>query len=107
MINCQFIFRPGAYDDDFHMLDGQIDAFARSLPGFLGVETWRSEDGSVTNASYFFDDQAAVRELSQFTQHRAAKAEYARWYEGYQIIVGEIVSTYGDGRLPHVTRDSS
>lgn len=107
MINCQFIFRPGAYDEDFHALDGQIDAFARSLAGFRGVETWRSDDGSVTNASYFFDDLAAVRELSQFAQHRVAKAEYARWYEGYQIVVAEIVSTYGDGRLPHVTRDGS
>ena len=33
MICCQFIFKPGTYDDDFHELDGQIDTFARSLPG--------------------------------------------------------------------------
>ena len=26
MICCQFIFKPGTYDEDFHRLDGQIDA---------------------------------------------------------------------------------
>ena len=29
MICCQFIFKPGTYDDDFHELDGQIDTFAQ------------------------------------------------------------------------------
>ena len=103
MINCQFIFRPGTYDDDFHDLDGRIDAFARSLPGFRTVETWRSEDGSVVNASYWFDDMASVRELSQYPAHLEAKGQNQRWYDGYQIIVSEVTATYGDGRLPHVT----
>ncbi len=40
MICCQFVFRPGTYDEDFHRLDGQIDEYARSLPGFVRVETW-------------------------------------------------------------------
>jgi hypothetical protein len=45
VINCQFIFKLGVYDDDFR-----------------AVEMWQTADGSVVNASY------------------------------------------GDGRLPHVTR---
>ena len=39
MICCQFIFKLGDYHDDFHRLDGQIDQYARSLPGF---EKWRT-----------------------------------------------------------------
>ena len=106
MILAQFIFRPGAYDARFHELDGQIDAFAASLPGFIGVETWQSADGAVKNACYYFADMAAVRELSQFASHQEAKAEYQRWYDGYQIVVSEVRASYGDGRLAHLTADA-
>lgn len=50
MIVCQSIFRPAAYDD-VHSLDGQIDAFARPLPGFRDVETWISRDGALANVT--------------------------------------------------------
>jgi hypothetical protein len=99
VILCQFIFQPGEYDEDFHRLDGQIDAFARALPGFVRSQTWNSPDGAVVNASYYFDSMAAVKELSSFPQHLEAKAQYQRWYDGYQIIVSEIRATYGDDRL--------
>jgi hypothetical protein len=104
MINCQFIFKPGVYDDDFHRLDAEIDAFAKSLPGFRAVEVWQSPDGSVVNASYYFQDMASVRELSEFSTHQTAKGQYERWYDGYQIVVSEIRAAYGDGRLPHVSQ---
>jgi heme-degrading monooxygenase HmoA len=103
VIICQFIFKPGVYDDDFHRLDGEIDAYARSLPGFRTTETWQSPDGKVINATYYFDDVASVRELSAYPQHLEAKGQYQRWYDGYQIVVSEVTASYGDGRLPHVT----
>lgn len=103
MIICQFIFKPGAYDDDFHRLDGQIDAFARSLPGFLATETWRSAQGDLVNATYYFDDMKSVRELAAYPHHLEAKGQYQRWYDGYQIVVSEVTASYGDGRLSHVT----
>lgn len=34
MILCQFNFKPSSYDDDFHLLDGQIDAYSRSQAGW-------------------------------------------------------------------------
>jgi heme-degrading monooxygenase HmoA len=104
VIICQFIFKPGKYDEDFHRLDGQIDAFARSLPGFRATETWQSADGTVVNATYYFDDMASVRQLSQFPQHLEAKGQYQRWYDGYRIVISEVAASYGDDRLPHVTR---
>ena len=103
MICDQFIFQPGTYDDDFRRLDGEIDAFARSLPGFLATQTWRSVDGTIVNATYYFDDMASVRQLSQFPQHLEAKGQYERWYEGYRITVSEVTASYGDDRLSRVT----
>lgn len=100
MMCCQFIFKPGTYDDDFHRLDAQIDRFARSLPGFERVEKYLSPDGDVVNAIYYFADESDVAELARFPTHREAKGQVARWYDGYRIVISRVTATYGDDRLP-------
>ena len=100
MICCQFIFKPGVYDDDFHRLDQQIEAFARALSGFVRVEIWNAPAADTVNAIYYFTDLDAVRQLAQFPTHRKAKGQVQRWYNGYRIIVSEVKTTYGDDRLP-------
>jgi hypothetical protein len=100
VICCQFIFKPGTYDDDFHRLDGQIDDYARSLPGFDRVEKWLSPAGDVVNAMYYFADRRSVAMLGRLPQHREAKGQVDRWYDGYRIVVSDVRATYGDGRLP-------
>ena len=103
MICCQFIFKPGVYDDDFHRLDQQIEAFARALPGFVRVEIWNAPAAGTVNAIYYFTDLDSVRQLAQFPTHREAIVQVQRWYDGYRIIVSEVTTTYGDDRLsdPH------
>jgi heme-degrading monooxygenase HmoA len=107
MILCQFIFKPGTYDDEFNRLDDEIAEYAKSLKGFIGNEAWFSKDGTVKNACYYFESMDAVTQLARFEPHRVAKKENERWYDGYQIVVSEVTSTYGDGRLPHITRGPS
>jgi heme-degrading monooxygenase HmoA len=99
MIICQFIFKPGTYDEDFYNLDRQIDEYARALPGFVRVEMWFSADQTIKNASYTFETMADVQKLATYPQHLDAKRENARWYDGYRIIISEVTRTYGDGRL--------
>lgn len=99
MICCQFIFKPGTYDDDFHRLDAQIDAYARSLTGFVRVEQWHAPEGGVVNAIYYFEDQKSVAKLARFPQHREAKGQVDRWYDGYRIVISTVKATYGDDRL--------
>jgi len=99
VICCQFIFKPGTYDEDFHRLDGQIDEFARSLPGFVRVETWTQPDQGLVNAIYYFTDDRSVAQLAWFPRHREAKGQVQRWYEGYRVVVSDVQATYGDGRL--------
>jgi hypothetical protein len=64
MICCQFIFKQGIYDDEFHHLDAAIDTFARSLPGFDRVEKWHAPEHRIINAMYYFTDHQAVAELA-------------------------------------------
>jgi hypothetical protein len=65
-IACQFVFEPGEYDDEFHLLDGQIDVFASELSGFISVHRWVSPDGRLKN-SIFLKDMESVRKLSKFS----------------------------------------
>lgn len=102
MICAQFVFKPGIYDEDFHRLDSEIDTFARSLPGFDHVETWYAAEGGLVNAIYYFTDRQALAQLAALPQHREAKSQVQRWYDGYRIILSEVTARYGDGRLPHV-----
>jgi hypothetical protein len=99
-----FMFQPGEYDDEFHRLNDEIQAAAYEADGYVGQETWVSPDGATRNAVYYWNDLAGMREFGDLAVHRAAKAEYRRWYTGFQIILSEIIESHGDGRLPHVTR---
>ena len=76
MICAQFIFKPGIYDDDFHRLDGEIDAFARSLPGFDHAETWHAAEGGLVNAIYYFTDRRALAQLARFRSIVRPRARY-------------------------------
>jgi hypothetical protein len=99
VIRCQFIFKPATYNDEFHRLDDQIDRYARSLPGFVKLETWQAPESDVVNAIYYFTDPKSVALLARFPQHREAKDQVQRWYDGYRIVISEVTATYGNGRL--------
>ena len=103
MFSAAFIFRPGTYDDEFHRLNKLIDAAAKSTEGFLGSETWQSFDGKTINAVYYWESLEALKEFSGNPDHLEAKKQYSRWYDGYHIVVSEIVRSYGDNTIPHLT----
>lgn len=103
MFSAAFIFQPGTYDEEFHRLNGLIDAAAKANPGFIGAETWRSEDGKLLNATYYWDSLESLQQFSRHPDHLAAKKQYSRWYDGYHIVVSEIIRSYGDEAFAHLT----
>jgi heme-degrading monooxygenase HmoA len=103
MFSASFIWEPGEYDDEFHRLNGIIDDVAAATPGFLGSETWRSADGARNNAIYYWDSLESLQVFSRDPVHREAKRQYSRWYKAYHVVVAEVLRTYGDGGLEHVT----
>jgi heme-degrading monooxygenase HmoA len=104
VISAQFIFKPGTYDDEFHKLDAEIEAFVATIPGFLGAEKWISFDGTTKNSMYYFETMDAMFELSRYDTHREAKGKYQNWYDGYQIVVSEIKKSYGDGAIETIAK---
>jgi hypothetical protein len=45
---------------------------------------------------------ADLTKLGRVTEHRDAKGKVSRWYEGYQVVVTEVIASYGDGNIPHI-----
>lgn len=97
-----FHWLPGQYDEQFHQLNARIDEVARANPGFIGVESWQSADGSRRCATYYWRDLESLEAFSRAPAHLEAKRAYARWYEGYQIVISQVVRSYGDRRMPHL-----
>ncbi len=103
MYSAAFIFQPGIYDDEFNRLDHLIEEVARSLPGFMGIDLWHSPDGTKRNATYYWANLEDLKAFSIHPHHLEAKRQYARWYDGFHIVISEVIRTYGDGRLSHIT----
>ena len=104
MFSISFVFRPGTYDNEFRRLDAATQKIAEATEGYLGSETWWSEDRAVCNAVYFWQDLRHLSDFAQAVPHREAKGSYDRWYDGYQVVVAEIRAAYGDGRLSRTRR---
>ena len=103
MYSVAFIYEPGQYDAEFHRLNDLIDAVARAMPGFLGAESWRSPDGKRSNACYYWSDLDSLSEFAVHPAHQEAKRQHKRWYDGYHIVISEVVRSYGDGAFAHLT----
>ena len=103
MIAVQFIFTQATYDDDFYELDNSIAEFAKSLPGHVGAEKWLSEDGTSQNSIYYFTDRDALAELAGFSDHLTAKSKVDNWYSSYQVVVTEVLASYGSQGSTHLS----
>jgi heme-degrading monooxygenase HmoA len=103
MYSVAFIYEPGEYDIEFHRLNQTIDEVARSMPDFLGAESWQSASGKRRNATYFWGSLEALKAFSVHPAHQEAKRKYSRWYEGYHVVISEVVRSYGDSAFGHAT----
>ncbi len=103
MYSAAFIFRPGNYEDEFHRLNKLIDKVATGTSGYLGAESWFSKDGKMVNATYYWESLDSLQEFSRHPTHLEAKRQYSRWYDGYHIVVSEVLKSYGDGTIDHFT----
>jgi heme-degrading monooxygenase HmoA len=106
MYSSTFIFAKGDWDEEFHRLDAQIASVARATPGYLGEETWENATTGLVSNVYYWESLEALQVLMQHPSHLEAKARQARWLAGYQVVISQVLRTYGDrklaGRLPTV-----
>ena len=103
MYSATFIFDAGEYDDEFHRLDGLIAEAARNTIGYLGEEAWEDpKTGRIANV-YYWESEEGLKALMQDPNHIEAKRQYSQWLKGYRVVISQVLRSYGDGLIPHVT----
>lgn len=104
MYTSTFTFLPGDFTDEFHALDQKIAEIARSIPGYLGEESWENaRTGQVSNV-YYWHSLSALQQLVSHPEHLKAKTAQAKWLRGYQVVIAHVQHSYGDGLLDHPAR---
>ncbi len=101
MYSSTFIFATQQFDEEFHRLDQAIAAMAKAIPGYLGEETWEDPATGLVSNVYYWESLEALQALMQHPKHLEAKADQAKWLNGYQVIIAQVLRTYGDGKLAH------
>lgn len=96
-----FTFAKRQFDDEFHRLDEAIAQAAKALPGYLGEEAWENTGSGLVSNVYYWDSLESLQALMQHPTHLEAKAAQANWLAGYQVVIAQIVRTYGDARIGH------
>lgn len=99
MYSSTFIFAKKEYDEDFYRLDEAIAQAAKDIPGYLGEESWENPSTGLISNVYYWDSLEALQALIQHPTHLEAKARQANWLDGYQVVISQVIKTYGDARL--------
>jgi heme-degrading monooxygenase HmoA len=99
MYSSTFIFATKQFDDAFHRLDQEIAAMAKEIPGYLGEETWENTTTGLVSNVYYWDSLEALQQLVKHPRHQEAKAAQANWLDGYQVVISQVLRTYGDSKL--------
>ena len=101
MYTATFTFAKGQYDDEFYALDHVIAQIAKSIPGYLGEEAWESHETGLVSNVYYWESMEALQALMKHPSHIQAKQRQSRWLNGYQVVIAQVIGTYGDGGIAH------
>lgn len=99
MYSATFIFATRQFDEAFHRLDQRIAEIAKTVPGYLGEESWENPATGLTSNVYYWESLEALQQLMQHPDHLTAKREQAQWLAGYQVVISQVLRLYGDGKL--------
>jgi heme-degrading monooxygenase HmoA len=101
MYSATFIFDTRQFDSDFHRLDAIIAAAAKETEGYLGEEAWEDpKTGRISNV-YYWASEAGLRQLMAHPSHQEAKRRYSEWLSGYQVVISQVLRSYGDRTMDH------
>jgi heme-degrading monooxygenase HmoA len=101
MYTSTFTFAKGQYDDEFYALDNAIAQVAKSIPGYLGEEAWENQETGLISNVYYWESLEALQVLINHPTHIKAKKQQSRWLKGYQVVIAQVLRSYGDGGIAH------
>ena len=99
MYTATFTFAKREFDDSFHALDQVIAQIAKSIPGYLGEESWENPTTGLICTVYYWASLDALQQLIEHPTHLAAKQRQDQWLSGYQVTIAQVLRSYGDGGI--------
>lgn len=92
-----FRLDPGEYDEEFHDLNGAIQAAAKDAAGYLGKRTWHASESEEVLVMYYWESLEALESFGAESVHERAKQRWTEWYDAYEVTVTEVIESYGNG----------
>jgi heme-degrading monooxygenase HmoA len=81
--------------DSYRAMSDRMVALAQTMPGFLGVESVRGDDGFGITVSYWASEDA-ICNWQQHAEHlEAQRLGRERWYERFELRVCRVERSYG------------
>lgn len=77
-------------DHGYNDMAERMLSLATEMPGFLGIESARDDEGFGITVSYW-KDEASIREWNEVGQHQEARrAGHKIWYSHFQYRIGRV-----------------
>jgi len=73
----------------------RMEELAGGQPGYLGIESARSDGGFGITVSYWSSEEAIVRWKANLEHRAAQEAGKSTWYAGYTIRIARVERAYG------------
>ena len=81
-------------DNAYGVMAERMAELAKTMPGYLGIESARGEDGFGITVSYW-KDEASIREWKAHFEHQAAQDRGKReWYLHYELRIARVERAY-------------
>jgi heme-degrading monooxygenase HmoA len=81
-------------DHGYEFVAQRMEELAQAMPGYLGIESTRGNDGFGITVSYW-RDEAAIAAWREHAEHLLAQGRGKRdWYQHYEIRVAKVERAY-------------
>jgi heme-degrading monooxygenase HmoA len=72
-----------------------MEELAKTMPGYLGIESARGPDGFGITVSYW-KDEASIAEWRRHSEHLVAQQRgRSEWYQHYELRIARVERAYG------------
>ena len=89
-----------AAGEDYAQMAEEMEAHARTFPGFVDVKAFKAEDGERLTVVWWQDEET-LRVWATDARHRVAQQTGRRlWYQYYRMDIAEIVRVRNFDRPP-------
>lgn len=79
----------------YNAMAARMEELAASMPGYLGIESARGEDGFGITVSYW-ETKEAIKNWKANAEHREAqKRGRAEWYKDFTLRIAKVECSYG------------